>query len=155
MAIKLTIPRVLEVTGAFFSSLILPIHDFVLAIGILATLNIFFGLAEDKFRFSFSKAFKSFYYLIGYLFLLIMSVLYGQLMHIVGKDIIEFTSWITWVMIWFYATNILKNWNKMQPDNKVIAFLYWVVSFKVVEKLKFLKEFNEKDKENENKIDNP
>ena len=145
MEIKLFIQRIFEILCAFISSLVLPINDFVIAIGILATLNIFLGLAEDKFHFSFRKAFKSFIYLGGYLFILTMSVLYGHLMHISEKDTVEFTSWVTWVMIWFYVVNIFKNWNKIQPDNSIIKFFYWVVSFKVVEKIKFLKEFNEKE----------
>jgi len=132
----------------FIFSLLNPVHDFVTAIIVLASLNILFGAIADT-RWSFKKAFKAFYYLGGYLLLLLLSVLVGRLMHLLESDIINFTSWITWVMIWFYIVNILRNWNIRQPDNRVIEFLYWVVSFKAVEEIKFLREFNEKKKENE------
>ena len=133
---------ILSLVSALFN----PIHDFVLAIIVLATLNIIFGAVADTY-WSFKKAFNAFIYLGGYLLLLILCELVGTLMHISESDTVDFTSWVTWVMIWFYGTNILRNWSVRQPDNKVIAFLYWVVSFKIVEKIKFLKEFNEKEKE--------
>lgn len=134
---------------SLMSSLINPIHDFAIAIMILATMNIVAGALADT-HWSFKKAFKAFIYLGGYLLLLILSVLVGKLMHLLEKDTVEFTSWITWVMIWFYTVNILRNWSIRQPDNRVIKFFYWVVSFKIVEKIKFLKEFNDKEnKKNE------
>ena len=101
----------------------------------------------DKYRWSSKKGLQSFIYLIGYLFLLALIVIVGKLMHVKQADVSNCTSWVTWVMIWFYGTSIFRNWNIIQPDNKVIAFLYWVVSFKIVEKIKFLKEFNEKGNE--------
>ena len=151
MGIKEEIIRFIKWTwGALLSlisSLIIPVHDFIVAIMVLATFNIVMGAIADSY-WSFQKAFKAFIYLGGYLLLLLLSVLVGRLMHLPESDIIDFISWITWVMIWFYIVNILRNWNIRQPDNKVIAFLYWAVSFKIVEKIKFLKEFNEKDNEN-------
>ena len=57
-----------------------------------------------------------------------------------------FVSWITWAMIWFYGTNVLKNMKKVFPDNKVIAFLYWVAAVKFIRNVNFLEEFNNKDK---------
>ena len=136
------------VFGAFISlvsSLMNPINDFMFAIMVLATINIVMGALADTY-WSFKKAFKAFIYLGGYLSLLILSVLVAKLMHLPESDIISFDSWLTWVMIWFYIVNILRNWGIRQPDNRVIAFFYWVVSFKVIEKIKFLKEFNENEK---------
>ena len=120
---------------AFIAMLISPIHDFIIAILILATLNMVFGLAQDHFHFNFKKAFKSFWYLAGYLFLLLLSVLVSELMRIKETEITEIVSWVTWLMIWFYATNIFKNWEEMQPDNDVISIIYHVLSFKMVERL--------------------
>ena len=69
-------------------------------------------------------------------------------MHLDGQSIIDFTSWITWVVIYFYGTNILRNWKIIQPKNQVIAILYWVASVKFVEKIKYLSEYF-KNKSNE------
>ncbi len=132
---------------SFFSALIIPVKDFIFAIMILATLNIILGSISDK-HWSFKKAFRAFVYLGGYLLLLILSVLFGKLMHISESETVDFTSWVTWVMIWFYVVNIFRNWTEIQPNNKTIHFFYWVLSFKIVDKIKFLKEFNEKDKDN-------
>ena len=130
---------------SLITSLVIPIHDFLVAIMVLATLNIIMGAIAD-YIWSFTKAFKAFIYLGGYLLLLILAVLVGRLMHLTESDIVNFTSWVTWVMIWFYVVNILRNWNIRQPENKVISFLYWVASFKVTEKIRFLQEFNDKEK---------
>jgi len=129
---------------ALFSMLIdffFPIHQFVYVIGALATANIFFGLAADNWDFQFKKAFKAILYLLGYIGLLLACFGLGVLMEEEVGDMKAFTKWITYVMVWFYTSNSLKNWNKWQPDNRVIEFLYWVVSFKLVEKVNFLGEF--------------
>jgi len=147
--VKVLLRATLSGVLAFIATLITPIHDFVIAILVLATLNIFFGLAQDRFHWNFRKAFKSFWYLGGYLFILFLSVLVSELMRVKESDITDIVSWVTWVMIWFYGTNIFKNWSEMQPENKVIGFFYWVLSFKMIEKIKWLKEYIEKEnKEN-------
>ena len=138
---------ILGVLFSLITSIIIPIFNYEVAIMIFATLNIIMGAIADA-QWKFKKAFKAFIYLGGYLFLLILSSLAGLLMRVSEKNTLDFVSWITWVMIWFYAVNILKNWNLRQPENKVISFLYWVASFKIVEKIKFLKEFNEQANEN-------
>lgn len=132
---------------SFFASIVMPIHQFLLALSILAVVNVLFGLAADRYRFKFNKAFKSFVYFGGYLLLILLVVLVAKLMALEYETTKSVAAWITWVMLWFYGTNILKNWNKIQPENKVIKFLYWVLSFKIVEKIKFLKEFQEKEKD--------
>jgi hypothetical protein len=133
---------------AMLSSLIFPIRDFVIVIMLFATINIVLGALADE-TWSFKKAFRAFIYLGGYLLILIFSVIAGKLMHIDYDDMVVFTSWVTWVMIYFYAVNIFRNWNIRQPENKVIAFIYWFLSFKAIDKIKYLKEF--KDYENGNK----
>ena len=152
-SVKSLIRVIWQVSLAFFANLLTPINDFVIAILILATLNMIFGLAQDHFHFEFKKAFKSFWYLAGYLFLLLLSVLVSELMRIKSNEITEIVSWVTWLMIWFYATNIFKNWEEMQPDNDVISIIYHVLSVKMVERLKWVKDWQEK-KENQKKNEN-
>ncbi|MCL2650312.1 MAG: hypothetical protein FWD60_04695 [Candidatus Azobacteroides sp.] len=135
---------------SYFASLISPVHDFIVVLIALATLNIIFGLIEDWFNWNFLKAFKSFIYIGGYLFLLLLAVFVTEMMKVKQSDITDITAWITWVMIWFYSTNILRNWTLIQPENKVIAFIYWVVSFKMIEKIKWLKEYIDKRKDEPN-----
>lgn len=126
-----------------------PIKNFLHVIAILAIINIFFGLAADKWDFEFKKAFKAIVYLLGYLLLLLCSFGLGLLMEEAADDIKAFSKYITWVMVYFYSINILRNWSKWQPENMVIKFLYWVLSFKVVDKIKFLGEFLKKEKQHD------
>lgn len=120
-----------------------PIHDFFIVIMILASANIVCGWLADKSGWSFKKAFQAILYLIGYMFLLSLTFVVGILMHQSETSMQNFASWITYVMIYFYIVNILRNWNIRQPENKVIEFLYWVITFKAVERIKYLREFND------------
>ena len=133
----------LKSTLAFLIGLITPVNGFIIAILTLAVINVIFGISADK-RFSFKKAYHAFIYLIGYLFLILLTVLVAELVKVDIANMLLIIRWYTAVLIWFYGTNILRNWNLIQPENKVISFLYWVLSFKIVEKIKFLKEFNER-----------
>ena len=126
-----------------------PIKDFLLVIAVFATVNIIFGALADTDKWRFKKAFKAFTYLIGYMCLLLLSFSTGVFMKQTPEAVASFTSWITWVMIYFYAANILRNWNIRQPDNRVIEFLYWVVTFKVIDKIDFLSEFLKHKKDGE------
>ncbi len=128
-----------------------PIKDFLIIIAVFATINIIVGSLADTAPWSFKKAFKAFVYLIGYMLLLLLSFGTGVFMKQTPEAVASFTSWITWVMIYFYSANILRNWNIKQPDNKVVEFLYWVVSFKIVDKIEFLSEFLKHKKNGENR----
>lgn len=138
--------------SAYMVSQLYPIHDFLRVIIILATVNIIFGWYADVVGWSFKKAFKAFFYLAGYITLLILILVLGTYMHLEHSAVNEATSWTTWVMIYFYTVNILRNWHNKQPDNQVIALLYWLLTFKIFERIKYLKEFKEyqsnREKEN-------
>jgi len=129
----------------YLSSLIIPINDFIIVILVLATFNILFGLAQDKYHFEFKKAIKSLWHLAGYLFVLLLSVFVATMLHIGDYAFTEVLAWVTGIMVWFYATNIFKNWNLMQPENKVISIIYYVLSFKIIEHLKWVKDWQENE----------
>ncbi len=128
-----------------------PIHDFLLVVFILFILNFLYGLLSDISRgvdFSLKKAFQSVWYVVGFMLLLFLSFAIGKKMHLEDSSVVNFTSWITWVVIYFYGTNILRNWKVIQPKNEVVSFLYWVLSVKFVEKIKHLGDYFRKDKDN-------
>ncbi|MDR2951578.1 MAG: hypothetical protein ACK5KL_20325 [Dysgonomonas sp.] len=128
-----------------------PIHDFLLVVFILFILNFLYGLLSDISRgvdFSLKKAFQSVWYVVGFMLLLFLSFAIGKKMHLEDSSVVDFTSWITWVVIYFYGTNILRNWKVIQPKNEVVSFLYWVLSVKFVEKIKHLGDYFRKDKDN-------
>ncbi|MBK5720152.1 hypothetical protein JGH11_04625 [Dysgonomonas sp. Marseille-P4677] len=140
-----------------FTSFFNPIHDFLLVVFVLFILNFLYGLISDLVQgsdFSLKKAFQSIWYVAGFMLLLFMTFGIGKKMHLEHQSVINFTSWITWVVIYFYGTNILRNWNIIQPKNQVVSLLYWVASVKFVEKIKYLNEYF-KNKSNEKTPDNP
>ncbi len=127
-----------------FTSFFSPIHDFLLIVFILFILNFLYGLISDICQggeFSLKKAFQSIWYVVGFMLLLFLSFAIGKKMHLEDSAVVDFTSWITWVVIYFYSINILRNWKVIQPKNEVVSFLYWVLSVKFVEKIKHLGEY--------------
>lgn len=125
---------------------IMPIQNFLYVIAFLSTVNVIVGWIADNWDWKFVKAVKAGVYLGGYFMLLVSVSLVGLLMRIDEGSVTNITSWITWVMIWFYSTNVLRNWKTVQPDNKVVSFLYWVATVKFIEKINYLKEFKEDKK---------
>lgn len=68
---------------------------------------------------------------------------------------LQCVSFITYVIIYFYATNILKNLKKTFKEGTtpwmIVAFLYYVLRFKFIERIPFLADYmNLKNKGNEN-----
>lgn len=138
----------------FFS----PIHDFLIVVFILFILNFLYGLISDIAdggEFSFKKAFQSIWYVVGFMLLLFLTFGIGKKMHLDDQSVLDFTSWITWVVIYFYGTNILRNWKNIQPKNQVIAVLYWIASVKFVEKIKYLSEYFKNNSNEKKTTDNP
>lgn len=129
-----------------------PIHDYLKIIMLFAAINTLCGWYADSIGWSFKKAFKAFYYLAGYIGLLILIYILGLWTHMDEASISEYVSWVTYALLYFYGTNIFRNWHLKQPDNKPIAFLYWVVTFKILENIKYLKDF--KEYQEKNKIEN-
>lgn len=53
-------------------------------------------------------------------------------------------------MTYFYGVNIMRNWKNIQTENKVIAFLYWVLTVKFIRNINFLEDYiNDKTKDTE------
>lgn len=129
---------------------VLSIQNFLAVILILATINIIYGWLADvvnEEEWSFRKALQAGCYLGGYFLLLILTNIIGSLM---GVDNINYyCSWITWVMIYFYSTNILRNWKIIQPNNKVISFLYWVATAKFIKNINYMEDYLKQNKEKE------
>lgn len=119
-----------------------PIENFLVVILSLAFIDTFWGLAADHGDFRKSKFIRSWVYMLVYFLIIIISFWIGVMMDISEDNAKALVFWITWAMIWFYGTNVLKNMGKVFPDNKVIAFLYWVAAVKFISKVNFLDEYN-------------
>ena len=134
--------------ATILTSTLLPIHNFMYVIAGLAMLNMVVGWIADQLDFKMRKALKSGVYLGGFFILLMITFSIGKLMG-VQDEATNVTSWITWVMIWFYAIKILKNWKQIQPDNTVVAILYYVVAIEFIKRIKYLSDFQEHEKNNQ------
>ena len=128
-----------------------PLYDFFYVIIGLATIDIIAGLLADHGNWKKRKAIKAFIYLCLFFCVVLTSYAVGIVMRQGLDSMVAFSSWLTWVMIWFYATNILRNLHIRFPESKYIAFLYWVATVKFISKINFLEEFQANKQKEENK----
>lgn len=130
-----------------------PIVGDVFALLTIFVLNFAFGLLADRIvngkDFDFKKAWRCI--VEATIFFLIVTCIY-----LVGKlkdqdeAAVQCVSSVSYVVIYFYTTNILRNIKKFlktgTPAYKVVDFLYFLLSFEVVQKIPVLKEYLEQDK---------
>lgn len=126
-----------------------PLYEFFYVIIALATFDILAGILADHGKWQKRKAVKAFIYLCLFFLVVLMSYAVGIVMRQGEDSMVAFSSWLTWVMIYIYTANILRNLHLRFPDSKYVAFLYWVVTVKFISKINFLEEF-EANKQNNN-----
>lgn len=144
--------RAITITGiASMLDFFAPIEHFIIVIPVIATIDMFWGLAADNLHFRKSKFFRAIVYLLIYLLILLVSFWVGIMMEQDKNSTKSFVSWITWVVVYCYALNILKNIRSVYPENKVIAFLYWVGAVKFLSKVNYLEEYMKSVKNKEEK----
>lgn len=128
-----------------------PIFNYLYAIGAWSTFDIIAGLLADHGNWQKRKFLRAFLFLVIYFILILMAYWTGIMMKESEDSIRTFSSWISWVMIYYYIANTLRNLNSRFPDSKTIAFLYWVVTVKFISKINFLEDFyNSKQNKNTN-----
>lgn len=140
------IRTMLLIIWSYILNSVISIQNFLAVILILAIINTIFGWLADEGEWSMRKACQAGLFLLGYEILLIITNIIGTMMNV--TDIGYYCSWITWVMIYFYATNILRNWKNVQPGNRVIAFMYWVATAKFIKNINYMDEYLKQSKEN-------
>jgi len=89
-----------------------------------------------------------------YMGILVFTYMIGDYMGAKLENQKEFISWLTWIVIYFYASSILESLKNFAPDNKVISFLNWVVNIEFVKEIKFLQKFFDQNKMNGNDDNN-
>lgn len=128
-------------------SLLFPIKDFMLAMIVVFTLNYLFGWIAGMVhgeKWSLKKSMVFFYHCT--IFFVLTSALFitGHFMHNEGETI-GVVKALCGIAIWFYATNIARNWQKMLVENttmwRVAGFVYYVLTLKMVDKIPYLSEY--------------
>lgn len=126
----------------------LPILNYLYAIAAWATLDILAGIIADRGDWQKRKFIRAFIFLTIYFGIILMGYWTGIVMKESEESILTFSSWISWVMIYYYVANVLRNLNTRFPESKTIAFLYWVVTVKFISKINFLDDFYNQIKTN-------
>ena len=125
-----------------------PIEGELWSLFLVFFLNFFFGylsgMVANREYFNIKKAFRC----IGEasVFFVLCTAIYaiGKLK---GQDggALQCVSFITYTIIYFYGTNVLKNLKKIfKPHTApwlVISFLYYVLRFKFIERIPFLSDY--------------
>lgn len=127
-----------------------PVHNAMLLLLIFAACDILFGvlsgLIVQKERFSFKKFMLAAGYLLVYLGIVVLVFAVGRYQNDIEESL-YIVKVITYVFIYFYSSNILKNLHLIMPDNPVIRFLDYFIGLQFTKKLGILEDFIKKEKE--------
>ncbi len=142
---------------ANIAGLLFPIRNDIFGLVLLFSLNFVVGLFADLSNhrdWSFKKAFCFFRDAAVYFVMVASMYVLG---HLKGEEqaAVHCVSFMIYVAIYFYGTNILRNARMLTQEHstlfRILDFLYYVLSFKVVGKYGYLKSYMEsyeKDKKN-------
>ena len=123
----------------FMIATMTPIGNVIYVILVVFTANFFAGLAADihveNKSFDFKKAWKMVVEMLFFMALVF-------LIHSVGKSLgdediaITGVKWVSYVVLYFYTTNILRNAKGLFPKSEAIDFLYLILTTKIFDKIK-------------------
>lgn len=140
-------------------ALLFPIKNEIFGMVILFAVNFIFGLLADLSNhreWSFKKAFC--FFRDAALFFVLAASLY-LIGYFKGEHhaIVQCVSFLTYVAIYFYGTNILRNARMVTQEGgtlfRILDFLYYLLSLRVVKRNSYLNNyFDWYDKERKNSI---
>lgn len=141
------------------ASMFSPIQDFMVAMMILLTVNLLFGIASAVVsgeRWSWKKACMFFVFCGGLFFCFASMFAVGHFLH-QDAEAAMCVKYACFIAVWVFGTNILKNWRRMLKEGtatyKFVDILIYVLSVQFVEKLPFVKKWQEEQtKENNHTI---
>lgn len=129
------------------ASLLFPIKNDIFGLVLLFSVNFIIGLLADvsnKRDWSFRKAFRFFRDAAIY-FVMVTSIY--MLGHLKGEEsaAVHCVSFMIYVAIYFYGTNIFRNarliTNEQSTLYRILDFLYYVMSLKIVERFTYLNDY--------------
>ena len=139
------------------AALLFPIKNDIFGMVRLFAVNFLFGLLADLSNhrdWSFRKAFR--FFRDAAVFFVVISSVY-LLGHFKGEEAatVQCVSFLTYVAIYFYGTNILRNARMVTHESgtlfRVLDFLYYMLSLKVLKRNGYLRnyfEWYEKERKN-------
>jgi len=130
------IEQILKIIWLILISIFAPIKVAIIVLTGAFALNFFVGFKNDQIvhgrNFSLEKAFKGakllfLFYALS--FIIFMSIsLFGE--HSLAGEVTKF---FTWVVNWWYVTNILRNSKEMFPEVKVLQILYDIATIQILD----------------------
>lgn len=123
-----------------------PLGDIVFVIFFVFLLNCIFGLVAgvgvEGERFSLKKFFRCILETLVFYVIVLSIYVIGEKM---GNEsgALQCISGVVYAVIYFYATNILRNLHILLPANRWIKFLYYVLSFEVIKKIPYLQQYQD------------
>lgn len=128
-----------------------PVHNVMILLFIMAGIDVLIGIpaaiVRDKERFRFKKFILAAVYLLIYLCIIALIYTVGQFQGDEAATLIVVKT-LTYVFIYFYAANTLKNLHKIFPQHKGIAFMDYIIGLEFTKKIPQLEAFLNKDKNN-------
>lgn len=123
-----------------------PLKDIIFVIFFVFLLNCIFGLVAgigvENERFNIKKFFRCIFETAVFYVIVLSIYLIGEKMGN-PSGALQCISGVVYAIIYFYFVNILRNAHKLLPKSKVIKFLYYVLSFEVIKKIPYLKQYQE------------
>ncbi len=121
------------------SSVLMPVKETLILLFISFVFNIITGIITDvhvnKAKFDLKKAFNAITQLTFYATCVVF-LNYGSSL-IEEKDIgLIAVKWLTYIVVYFYLTNIFKNARQVYPRSQAINFIYELLSTEIFDRLK-------------------
>lgn len=129
------------------AALLFPIRNDIFGLVLLFAVNFFFGLLSDLSNhrdWSFKKAFRLFRDAAVFFTMVTSIYMLGCLK---GEEAaaVQCVSFLTYVAIYFYGTNILRNARLITQEHstlfRVLDFLYYVFSLAIIQRNKYLSNY--------------
>ena len=153
-SIRLTVATLL----ANVAGLLFPIRDDIYGLVLLFTVNFIMGMLADvcnRREWSFKKAFRFFRDAAIY-FVMVSSIYLLGLFKGEEEAAMHCVSFMIYVAIYFYGTNILRNARMLTNERStlfaVLNFLYYLLSLRVLEKSESLKGYFEHERDRKNMV---
>jgi predicted lysophospholipase L1 biosynthesis ABC-type transport system permease subunit len=140
------------------ASLFSPILDFMLAMLILLSINLFFGVAAavtngEKWSWKKASMFIVFCASLFFCFASIFAV--GHFLH-QDAEAALCVKYVCFIAVWVFGTNIIKNWRKMLVEGtatyRFVDILYYCMTVQFVEKLPWIKKYNQEKQEEQKQL---
>lgn len=134
------------------TSLFAPIMDFMMAMVILLTVNLLFGIASARANgeeWSWKKALMFFAFCFGLFGTFASMFAVGHFLHN-DAEAAFCVKYACFIAVWVFGTNILRNWRKMLHEGtatyKFVDILLYLLTVQFVEKLPWVKKWKEEQK---------